>query len=451
MRRQAVQFFTFTIATLFSLFAHSKDFVLENKVIVLKPENISSIKGKDFNQFSLAASHQGKIVAIPFQFDELTEDGFIYTEGNESTALKVEGVHSEIDGEAGVFDKNDELLFMLRDAGSRVSNKAQSFLAGQVVSEIEVIGYDNIKRYVYLVKNARIKSEKAYVLYSSDMGRAETDKYNLKVSKKNALVWDEFSFYSYDGTHPQKPIDTMKLGVRANVIPAALIPVYLNNKHLKAKPLAEKVGPIRATTTFRQTLKYLGAPWFASKLQIRHYESKVDYHFVLRMPEARRQMLANLKVRVSTDGRELDGSKIVFSSKPEFTGIVDGEISEDEKAAIDIQPDLDQKNWIWLDTQHNFETFTTFEVHQETKVDSNFNKPKLEFRFEDNKDEKDKPEFYEGQSPDAGFVIKMPQFGKVFMNYSINMFANTGTQNVKDLALNIFYGVAINEYPISNK
>lgn len=448
MKKVYAQIFVLVLIS-FPGLSYSKDLVLENKVIVLKSENLASLNGKAFIHYSLAASHKGKVIPIPFQFDELTEDGFIYTEGTESTALKMEGVHSEIKGQANIFDEDDELLFMLRDAGERIKNTKEPLLAGKAVSEIEVIGYDNIRRYVYLVKDARIHSETVYVQYSSDIGRAETDKYSLQVSKKNALVWDDFSFFSFNGANPQKPIDTMKLGVRANVIPAALVPVYLNNKHLKATPLADKTGPIRATTTYRQTLNYLGAPWFASKLQIRHYESKVDYHFVLRMPEARRQMLANLKVRISTDGRELKGSKIVFSSDPEFIGSVDGVVSEEEQRVIEIQPDLDQKNWIWLDTQNNFETFTTFEVSQETKVDSDFNKPKLEFRFEDNEDKKDKPEFYAGQSPDAGFEIKMPQFGKVFMKYSINMFANTQTTDIKDLALNVFYGVAINEYPIN--
>jgi len=286
----------------------------------------------------------------------------------------------------------------------------------------------------------------SYVLYSSELGRAESKKYSLKVSEKNALVWDEFYFFSYDGENSKQPVDTMKLGVRANVIPAGLIPVYLNNKHLKATPLGEKVGPIRATTTFRQTLRYLGAPWFASKLQIRHYESKIEYNFVLRMPEARRQMLANLKVRISLDGRDLTGSRVVFSGKPEFSAVVDGKVSEEEKKITELKPELDQDNWIWLDTKNNFETFTTFVVRQETKVDSGFNKPKLEFRFEDNEEEKDKPEFHSGQSPDSGFVIKMPQFGKLFITYGINMFSDSKTENPEELAHKVRFGFSVNEY-----
>jgi hypothetical protein len=427
----------------------SADNVLKNKVVILKPESLPSLKGKSFEDVAVASFKNGEMLTIPFQFDELTEDGFIHIEGVDSVALKMEGVHSELEGEANIFDANDELLFMLRDGGGRFKKNKQQVLGGDLLSEIEVIGYDNIKRYFYLIKNARIRSEENYIFYSSELGRAESEVYSLKVNQKNALIWDEFNFFQYDGANPQKPIDTMKLGVRANVIPAGLIPVFLNNKHLKATPLGEKVGPIRATTTFRQTLRYLGAPWFASKLQIRHYESKIDYNFVLRMPEARRQMLANLKVRVSTDGRDLTGSNLVFSSDPEFLATVDGKVSKEEKRVVEITPGLDQKNWIWLNTKNNFETFTRFEVNQITKVDSKFNKPKLEFRFEDNEDEKDRPEFHKGQSPDAGFVVKMPQFGKMFITYGVDMFSNTETEDPKKLAHKVLFGVTVNEYPLN--
>lgn len=406
---------------LWSGLGHASDNIFNNQVVIIKPDRLPALEGKAITELSLVSLKQGSFKPIPYQIDEINEDGSVHIEGVDSLALKVEGADSELSGKPQVFDSNDEMLFMLRDAGEKKTDK-DPYAGGKMIAEIEVISIDNRRRYVYVVQGALLKSEQAYVRYSASLGRVETDKYSLKVNDKNAIIWDEFQFFSFQGKHPQQPIDTLKVGVRANVIPLGFVPVYLHNGHLKATPLAEKTGPIRAITTYRQTLSYLRVPLFAGKLQIFHYESKVQYNFVIRIPEGRRQLVANLKFRLSTDGRELDNADIVFSSKADFIGKVDGLVSDAEKSVVDITPELHQKNWIWLDSHERFAMLTTFDINQQTQVDSDFNKPKLEFRFKDNQEEKDKPEFYKGQSPDAGFVVKMPQFGKIFINYSINMF-----------------------------
>lgn len=405
------------------------------KVITITPAQLPNINGRVLNFYSVAAVKENRFTPIPYQFDEMSEDRFVFIEGEKSVALKMEGVASKLKGKPNFFDEDDQLIFMLRDAGPK--RKSDTYSDGEVYAEIEITTRDNQKRYVYVVGDARNEFDNYYVRYSSEIGRAETEFYSLKVNPKNALVWDEFYFESFDGAHERQPIDTMKLGFRANVVPAAMIPVYLNNKNLKAKALTEKSGPIRATTTYRQTLKYLGAPWFVSKTQIQHFESKVQYDFILRMPEARRQMLANPKIRISTDGWDLNGADIVLSSAPDIIGKVDGKVSEEEKKAADIRPELSAKNWIWLDSHYHYSSLTTYTLRQDTSVDSKLNKPKLEFRFKDNNEKKDKPEFHRGQSPDLGFVAKMPQFGHIHLTYTIDMFsADLGLQG-KEVAAQV--------------
>jgi len=417
-----LKFSGFIVILIFSKHVYASNPILDNKVVIIKPLVHQEISGRSFSDLSLVAFKNNAFKPIPYQFDELNEDGSIYIEGEDSLALKVEGVASDLVGEPGLYDGNDELLFMLRDAGDKKTDKVK-YIEGKIIAELEVIAIDNVRRYVYLVEGALLKSETGYVRYSADLGRVETDKYSLKVEEDNAVMWEEFIFNSFDGANSQKPIDTLKMTFFANVIPLALTPMILNNKNLKATTISEKTGQIRATTTYRQVINWLKVPWFACKLQIIYYESKVQYKFVIRLPEGRRQIVANVKIGISTDGRDLDGADLVFSSKPDLVNKVDGKVSDDEKVAIESELDVANKNWIWLNSHNHYASLTTFKIDQQTKVDSDFNKPKVEFRFMDDKKEKVKPEFFRGQSPEAGFVIKFPQFGKIFSDYSVNMFS----------------------------
>jgi len=410
--------------------------VERDKVIIVTAQQLTNLKTHKMDAYSLVAVKNGALEPIPYQFDEMTKDGFVYIEGADSLALTIEGVKSHLKGRQYFFDEDDQLLFMFRDAGPRRTKQMK--LLGEPIAEIAITAADGQQRYVYVVRDARITSETYYVRYSSEMGRAETDYYSLRVNPKNALVWDEFYFESYEGNNPRQPFDTMKLGMSGHVLGAGAIPIYLTNKSLKAKPLAEKAGPIRATTTFRLTLKFLGIPWFVNKLQIQHYETSIRYDFIMRMPELRRQYMGNLRANMSMDGRDLQGSDIVFSQRSSNIEKVDGKRSPIESEMHGFELALDERNWIWLDTHKKFATFMAFEVSQTTRVEKDFNAPRLRYIYKDSEEDKQRHEFYKGQLPDAGFEVRFPQFGRIKMSMIYDMFAYDVKQNVQSIADEVY-------------
>jgi hypothetical protein len=408
----------------------------KDKVITVTAQQLDGLNTYKLDQYSLAAVKNGLLEPIPYQFDEMTKDGFVYIEGADSLALTIEGVKSHIKGKQHFFDEDDELLFMMRDAGSRRSKNMQE--PGKVVAEIAVKGSDGKSRYVYLIQDSLITSEDFYIRYSSEIGRAESNYYSLKVDQKNALVWDEFYYDTYEGPNPRQPFDTMKLGMSGHVLPVGGIPVYLSNKSIKAKPLAEKAGPIRATTTFRMTLKFLGIPWFVGKLQIRHMETAVAYDFIMRMPELRRQAMANLRARMTMDGRDLDGAEVVFSERPDEIAKADGKFSDLESAMSGRELSLDANNWIWLDTKEKFATLMTFKLDHITKVDSKANKTRVRYQYKDTREKgKHWAEFYQGQIPDAGFEVRMPQLGRIKMSFVYDMFSRDVGKSAKEVAAEV--------------
>jgi len=406
--------------------------VEQYKVVTLTPQQIPDLGTYPMARYSLFSIRNDSFEPIPYQFDEMTEDGFVYVEGADSLALTIEGVKSHLKGTLGFFDKDDQLLFMLRDAGPR--QKKGMVSPGVIEAEISVKAADGKTRYVYLVRDPILHSDDQYVRYSSELGRAETDYYSLKVDQENALVWDEFYFDSFSGANPKQPFDTMKLGMNGHVLPAAAIPVYLTNASIRAKALAEKSGPIRATTVFRMTLKFLGIPWFVGKLQIRHTESSIAYDFILRMPELRRQAMGNLRAKMTMDGRDLQGSKVVFSVTPEKTAMVDGKLDELESEMDGYELDIVGNNWIWLDTGKKFATMMTFELSHSKKLSLKGNSPRVRFQYKDDEEKKQHHEFYKGQLPDAGFEVKLPQTGRVKMSFMYDMFASNIKMSAADVA-----------------
>ncbi|MCX5859729.1 MAG: hypothetical protein NT056_07515, partial [Proteobacteria bacterium] len=78
--------------------------------------------GEDIGQLGLFAFHEGKLVPIPFQIDEINQEGeWVLTQV--PPTLAGEGLKPEHDEDDGNLDENDELAFMARDAGDRVAQE----------------------------------------------------------------------------------------------------------------------------------------------------------------------------------------------------------------------------------------------------------------------------------------------------------------------------------------
>ncbi len=396
-----------------------------SRVITLKPEEVQVIKGSRIASLSLAAVSGGRMNPIPFQFDERTESGYIYMPDLEKK-LKDE---DPIVGTEGFFDGNDDLLFMLKDAGPRRKNGMAT--DGKVLAEIEVSGYDGVKRYVYIVEDARLESENYYVRFSSKLGRVETDYYALKVDPKNAFMWQEFYYDSFDGAHPRKPIDTIKILMKANAF--ASVPVQLTNKNVIAKAIAEKSGPVRSTTQYKMTLTYLKTPLLNMKLQILHYEQEINYDAQVEIPTVRRRLVGKPELKLSLDGYDLQGAEVRVKGGPNEPAIVDGQISEVEKEMISTPLDSTITPWVWMDTHYGLMLFSNLNISGTEEVP-------VEVLYEDDAESDDKAEYYKGQLPNVGYYIpKIPLEGTLNLSVEIKMFnqeLDIGVEEFADIVNN---------------
>lgn len=391
------------------------------RVISLVVSDLPDIKDKAMEGYSLSAMKDGRLEPIPFQFDERTESGYVYMKDHTDKRKSKD----PIVGIEGVFDQNDELIFMLKDAGKKKGKGVRA--DGQIVSEIAVDAYNGKNKYVYLVKDGLLESDEFYVRYSAELGRVSTDFYELEVDPKNAFLWKDFYFPSFTGKNPGKPIDTIKLRMRSNAFGS--VPITVNNKHMVAKAVAHKSGPIRSTTDYKVILTYLKTPLVNLKLQILHHEQEISYDSRISIPKIRRRLVSKPSMKMSIDGNELQGAILYSSNGPKEAAVVDGAISDIEQQLIDAPLKASDENWYFLDTKDNMMLYVDYSVDGDEEVP-------LAMMYEDiETNKKIKPEYFAGQLPNVGFEItKIPLRGSLKIAVDIHMFSSGLDGNISELS-----------------
>ncbi|MCG8311751.1 MAG: hypothetical protein MI976_00915 [Pseudomonadales bacterium] len=371
------------------------------KVIQLEGLDIPQAVGIELSDLSLAAVIDDVIEPIPFQIDEYNTGGAIYFKDWDVP----------IDGTVGLFDTADKLLFVYKDAGPR--RQPQHIVDGELVAEIELKGKDEVSRYVYLMRNSKLRSQEQYVRYSSELARVETDFYNLTYDKENHLKWMEFSARDFIG---EPPLDSMKIRLDAGLV-TSFAQTQLNNDEFVALPKGEVIGPIRTTTQLEVTLWLVNIPILEISLQLHHYPKAILYDVRVIMPRVRRQLLSDPILSMSLEGNKLLGSTMRSALGPVDGGIVDGVIDDNEQTMIESGVDK-TNNWIWVATQRNLDVVAFFNFLGDT------NEP-ISLQLYDSLDNEDPPERFPGQLPNMGYkILNFPDSG--FFGFVVTMFLERG-------------------------
>jgi len=110
--------------------------------VEFRSEMLEGLLGKKLSHLRLYSSVEGSFRQVPYQFDEWTEEGFLVMD---------EGPDENGELGNGILDRQDMLVFMVRDAGDRVSRDLWPQGAGQGI-EIEILDPStNGKGWCYLL------------------------------------------------------------------------------------------------------------------------------------------------------------------------------------------------------------------------------------------------------------------------------------------------------------
>lgn len=367
------------------------------KVISVEGEDIPWVLGWGLDELSLAAMVDGVMEPIPFQIDQYNTGGAIY----------FEGWHIPLAGSPNLMDGTDKILFLYKDAGQRRDTRVP--YDGEIVAEIVTSDRDGVERFVYLVRNSRLRSEEQYVRYSAELGLVETDFYSLRYNKKNHLKWDDFSYVNYVG---ERPLDSMKLRLNTGIL-TSVTDTELNNDQMIALPTGEIIGPIRTTTQLDFNLYLFGVSILQLSMQIHHYPKSIMYDVRGIIPELRRKLLIDPTLTMSLDANRLLGAETRTSAWPKHFATVDGKVDDNELQMIAAGLDP-ANNWIWVTSKRNLDILAFVDYL------GDFNEP-MSLLYEDDLERNDPPEVFPGQMPNVGYGINdFPMTG--FIGFVVSMF-----------------------------
>ena len=350
------------------------------EVATVKGAQISGLLGKNMadNNYSVMAISDGKLVPIPFQFDDIDIKGFPFVPG---------GV-LEVKGEEDIFEAHDELAFMLKDIGEKATQEQKAAVSGKVLNELEFAAGINGSIYAYVVEGNSERSDVRYVSFNKETGLVKTESYSLQISPDNALVWSDFF---YEGFKSDETIlDTMKLRIRAKL---GFISATLSNRLIPNNIQAVKDGPVRNVISVDATIGILGVNFAHAGAAVTLNRDSLEFPVFVTIPSAA-SILSSLDIDISLDFNDLDGAKVRTALGP-AEPIIAGSSTPNTEHKVTLED-----NWLSGSSGKNWDIIAIY------NGSDNF-EPSMKFLYKDKAlgDKADKPERFKGSSPQVGYVV----------------------------------------------
>ncbi len=373
--------------------------------VAIKGYEINDLCGMPLKSLSLIAFHDNRLIPIPFQFDELDINGLIYIHGIS---------RDPISGEMGILDKEDELLFMYRDASLvRYDPVTMPELPqGKVVKEITLIPQNGKNRFVYLVKDYPERSKADYVSMDISKGIIDSTFYCMEYDVENISRFKKMTV-KVGPEQGKDLIDSVFFQVSTGVF-TDLFRVSLNSvDNIKSTPLAVKDGPIRATAIVEIKVYVGNLPFYRDRFNFSFYELCMNFRsrFIFEGVGAAKYLVYILKkpkLEVFIDFNNLTGAK--FSNQAMHSdnfayAIVDGKMGPFEK---EINKRRLPGDWLWMDSNRSWELFISnhLPVVHEGLFDAFLEGMTITLQIEDNPKSNIKYERYPGANPRFGVTIE---------------------------------------------
>ena len=367
------------------------------QLMEVTPDLLPQIEGQAYQDLSLqAVDASGHLLPIPFQFDEYNRLGLHHVEGSDI----------ETNGQEGVFDEKDELVFMNRDAGQKATSEQLASIDGKVLSELSISDEGSL-RYVYLLKGNSARSQKDYAEYDEKTHTLKTDTWSMQTDPNNALLWTDHFMKSFDGGKTTFA-DTMKVRVMAKV---GFFSITLDNENVVGKVVAVKDGPVRDIVQVSTRIVILKIPFLTMNMGLEISESSLDLPISAAVPAAAKAIKAPI-LTATLDFANVEGALVRSGLGPKEPSVVDNKMSLEEKKFGLNQ----QEPWLALSTDRGYAGFMMIQS-DEASLEKGLSLTGL---YKEGAEE-DKPERFPGSNPEMGFrITKLPP-GDV-VNFVITLF-----------------------------
>ena len=344
--------------------------------VIIKGKDCGFILGHPISNYNVYSYKDDKLNIIPFQIDKVINGNYVLTSG------KYKSTNSN-----NKFDKEDELVFMVKDAGNKIKN--YKFKDAISCSEIEVIDPETSdKTWVYLVlyRTATQKSTVDYVNYNAEKLTITAANYIAAFNKDHPVAASYYAFGNGLGGNGTNIIDRVKVRI---LMAAMGITLNYTEEDIKVKEYGYIDGPIRVIVhTKNITPLIFGIPASSTEQDTIYYYTYAEFPFSAKFPIKPSAFHAT----VIDDFRNCMGWK--FYSSTNLAGqVIDGRMDDSDKS-LNLAP------WKWS-------VITNDKLAFWSRCISPAGSPvKVYLYYNDNANAVDKHEYVKGELPGIGSDFK---------------------------------------------
>ena len=347
-------------------------------------EDLGPLRGAPIDRLALMALRDGRLRPIPFQVDERDAGG--------EWVLNV-GLQAGRDEDGGALDSNDELVFMLSDAGPRTEERPPEAVATLEIELADPLGEPS--RYAYLARypGPAPRSPVDYAVLDPTTDSIETPAYTLTFSRAIPISWAFLTYKDAAGTPGPNLIDRFKVRASAYLI-FGLVEWTVNEEDFASLPVGYVDGPVRVIRRVSSRVEFgmgLEGPHYL--LDTVYQRNAIFIPSYVNVAIDVGYFLQDLAIDTYLDLRHFDGWTIRTDHHPEPVA-VDGRMSPEE-----IEMDGQPTDWIALDRGSQA-------VLSRFHLDEKLATVERTLLYRDDATLEDPPEADPGQKPSLGYRFR---------------------------------------------
>lgn len=232
--------------------------------VIIPAANLPQALGLANTKLTLMAVKNDKLIEIPFQIDEYDNTGLIWINNISK---------NEPEGEPGIFDGFDEIVFMYRDAGLEPITAGTNH---KIIAELTLNDNQGQTRYAYLAHESPTKTFSPYINVDLDKGLIKSTVFELSFSPKNLLDVDAM-VSKVGATAGKNLLKNLSVKLSTGILNRNLRFSLEVPNNIRALPLGLKDGPVRSTILIRARVWYMGMPTLMTHpLQVQFYEQATN-------------------------------------------------------------------------------------------------------------------------------------------------------------------------------
>lgn len=238
--------------------------------IVVPGDLVPLFDGLPIENFRLYAYDSAQLSVIPFQIDERDPEGEFVLAG---------GKMAGADADSGLFDYNDEVVFLAKDVGGRAPRSAWEWMGTRRAELVVSDPRDpSQKGWVYLVYHAGTLpplSSVDYVRYTPGEEIVQSDYYSLKY-KKGAPFYMNIVYPKAVGGNGEDFFDRVKVRLTVTAF-FRLIEIQKTEEDFRSEVVGWKDGPVRVLRRVENYFRILFNLSSPSIFSVNEYYERLTY------------------------------------------------------------------------------------------------------------------------------------------------------------------------------